>query len=44
MADGPAGPQERTARLDATGLASGVYVLRLQGENVMVSRTVTVVR
>ncbi|PAP75274.1 DUF5689 domain-containing protein [Rubrivirga marina] len=44
VADGPAGPQERTARLDAAGLASGVYVLRLQGEDVMVSRTVTVVR
>ena len=44
LADGPVGPQERTVRLDATGLASGVYVLRLQGEGVMVSRTVTVVR
>ncbi|PAP75275.1 hypothetical protein BSZ37_01860 [Rubrivirga marina] len=44
VADGPAGPQERSVRLDAAGLASGVYVLRLQGEDVMVSRTVTIVR
>ena len=44
VADGPVGTSEQTARFDATGLASGVYVLRLQGEGVMVSRTVTVVR
>ena len=44
VADGPVGTSEQTARFDASGLASGVYVLRLQGEGFTVSRTVTVVR
>ncbi len=44
LADGPAGTAERTATLDPSGLAAGVYVLRLGTEAGSLSRTVTVVR
>ncbi len=44
VAEGPADATERTATLDASGLSAGVYVLRLQAEGRVVSRTVTVVR
>ncbi len=43
LADGPA-RSEQTATLDASGLAAGVYVLRLRADGGTLSRTVTVVR
>lgn len=44
LVDGPVGAAAQTAALDVSGLASGVYVLRLETERGAVSRTVTVVR
>ena len=44
LADGAVGAGVQTATLDAGGLATGVYVLRLQTEAGTVSRTLTVVR
>ena len=44
LADGDMGLGVQTARLDAAGLASGVYVLRLEAESGFVSQTITVVR
>ena len=44
VTEGPVDATERTATLDVSGLSTGVYVLRLQVEGRVVSRTVTVVR
>ena len=44
LVDGEIGTGIQTARLDAASLASGVYVLRLQAGDEMVTRTLTVVR
>lgn len=44
LADGEMGLGVQTARLDAAGLASGVYVLRLEAGAGVVAKTITVVR
>ena len=44
VADGSFDGSVQSATLDASSLASGVYVLRLQTEDTAVSRTLTVVR
>ena len=44
LADGEVDGSEQSVRLDTAGLASGLYVVRLQAGDLMVTRTVTVVR
>ncbi|MEM7786096.1 MAG: T9SS type A sorting domain-containing protein [Bacteroidota bacterium] len=44
LAEGPRAAGEHEAVLDASGLAAGVYVVRLVGEGAVAARTVTVVR
>ena len=44
LVDRAVGAGEQTVQIDAASLASGVYVLRLQAQDAVISRTVTVVR
>ena len=44
LAEGTLAATAQTASFDASALATGVYVVRLQTETAMISRTVTVVR
>ena len=44
LADGETDGSGQSVRLDASGLASGVYVIRMQAGDLTMTRTVTVVR